>query len=156
MANIRWEWPMYQLRFLCRQWSSIELQDNFGSNQERWHPYEDRHLFEFRIAWQSWSRISALFPKEEWIVCEKDILLWDYRVVVPTALRQVLKELQASHIGMVKVKFLARSYVWWPKFDEDFEKIVRSCYACNTFKDKPQRQLLYRGNGQLNLGSDFI
>ncbi|CAH1392521.1 unnamed protein product [Nezara viridula] len=48
--------------------------------------------------------------REELFV-EKDILLWGYRVVVPELLRQqVLEELHASHLGVVKLKSLARSY----------------------------------------------
>jgi len=44
---------------------------------------------------------------------EGDCILWGTRVIVPLKLREeVLKELHRSHIGIVYMKMLARSYVW--------------------------------------------
>ena len=55
-------------------------------------------------------------------------LLLGMRVVIPESCRKVvLKELHASHPGMVKVKSLARVHVWWPKIDNDIEQMVREC-----------------------------
>ena len=34
------------------------------------------------------------------------------------------------HPGMVKMKLLARSYMWWPRMDSNIEEIVRSCNEC--------------------------
>ena len=34
------------------------------------------------------------------------------------------------HPGIVKMKLLACSYMWWPKMDCDIEQIVRSCKEC--------------------------
>uniref|UniRef100_A0A0A9X8H3 RNA-directed DNA polymerase n=2 Tax=Lygus hesperus TaxID=30085 RepID=A0A0A9X8H3_LYGHE len=74
---------------------------------------------------------------------EKNVLLWGYRVVIPTILRQkVLQELHRSHMGIVKVKSLARSYVWWPKIDEDIELLVKSCENCSKYKDNPPKNSL--------------
>ncbi|XP_046404103.1 uncharacterized protein K02A2.6-like [Ischnura elegans] len=40
---------------------------------------------------------------------------------------------------MAKSKSLARSYVWWPKLDQDIEKMVKSCESCLSNKPTPNR-----------------
>ncbi|XP_015114936.1 uncharacterized protein K02A2.6-like [Diachasma alloeum] len=74
---------------------------------------------------------------------ERGCLLWGHRVVVPTSLRaMVLKELHASHMGIVKMKALARSYVWWPNIDHDIELVPKSCLLCLENGNKPPRNPL--------------
>ncbi|CAH1999568.1 unnamed protein product [Acanthoscelides obtectus] len=58
---------------------------------------------------------------------EDDVLLWGHRVIIPFQLREViLKELHATHLGIVKMKYLARSYFWWPSLNDDIESVSRS------------------------------
>lgn len=37
----------------------------------------------------------------------------------------LLKDLHAEHLGMVKMKQLARKYMWWPKLDKEIEETVK-------------------------------
>jgi hypothetical protein len=63
-------------------------------------------------------------------------LLWGSRVVVPSGLRErILQELHQTHPGVVKM--LARSYVWWPKMDEEIETTVRKCITCQLSRPLP-------------------
>ena len=39
-------------------------------------------------------------------------------------------ELQESHPGIVTMKSIARSHVWWPGIDENLESYVRHCSMC--------------------------
>lgn len=58
-------------------------------------------------------------------------LLFEHRVVIPTVFRQaILNDLHVAHLGVVKMKSLARSFVYWPGIDSDIEQAVRSCKDC--------------------------
>ena len=73
------------------------------------------------------------FHRRNELTTEAGCLLWGMRVVIPELCRKdVLKELHASHPGMVKMKSLARVYVWWPKIDNDIEQMVRECDSCQS------------------------
>ena len=69
---------------------------------------------------------------------EAGCLLRGMRVVVPKVLRsQVLNELHASHLGMVRMKGLARSRVWWPDIGRDIEQVVHNCDSCQQLQRQP-------------------
>ena len=70
----------------------------------------------------------------------RGVLLRDNRVVVPTALRtKVLKLLHASHLGMTRMKSLARLHVWWPNIEADIERCCKRCKPCaETAPNQPQ------------------
>ena len=51
-------------------------------------------------------------------------VMWGSRVVMPSKLQPlILKELHAAHLGIVKMKAIARSFVWWPRIDNDREAV---------------------------------
>ncbi|XP_060587297.1 uncharacterized protein K02A2.6-like [Ruditapes philippinarum] len=61
-----------------------------------------------------------------------------YTISHSTTLRQaVLNELHVGHVGIVKMKSLARSYVYWPGIDTDLESIAQSCSGCMMSKSSP-------------------
>lgn len=68
--------------------------------------------------------------KEEF--CFSDgILLRGTRIVIPEKLRQrVLESAHEGHPGIVAMKSRLRTKVWWPKIDEQAEKIVKACKGC--------------------------
>ena len=58
-------------------------------------------------------------------------ILKDVQVIIPTELRpRVINMLHQGHIGLVKMKQLARSHCWWPKINKDILHAVRSCTVC--------------------------
>ena len=69
---------------------------------------------------------------------EGGCILWGIRVVVPQALQSKgLGELHKNHPGVVRMKALARSYVWWPGLDNDIEHHVKNCQPCQTVRNSP-------------------
>ena len=62
---------------------------------------------------------------------EGGCLLRGMRVVIPEIYRpKVLQELHISHPGVVRMKRITRSRVWWPSIDQDIESAVASCEGC--------------------------
>lgn len=53
------------------------------------------------------------------------------RVMIPCNLhKEVLKELHVGHVGIVKMKSLARSFCYWKNIDKDIENIAKTCKVC--------------------------
>ncbi|XP_060581109.1 uncharacterized protein K02A2.6-like [Ruditapes philippinarum] len=78
------------------------------------------------------------------LTIQRGCLMWGIRVVIPEKLRgQVLDLLHCSHSGIVKMKNLARSYVWWPGIDSDIEHMVRQCQGCQMQQKMPVKVKLH-------------
>ena len=72
---------------------------------------------------------------------EDHVLLLGLRLIVPTKVRcSVLDLLDDTHIGVVRMKGLARSRVWWPGIDKDIERTCAQCVQCS--QDPPKSTLL--------------
>ena len=71
-------------------------------------------------------------------------ILWGNRVVIPDSLREnVLNEIHSGHVGVVKMKSLSRTYVWWPGLDKDIEKLCKTCAGCSYVKNAPPRSQVH-------------
>ncbi|XP_031355110.1 uncharacterized protein K02A2.6-like [Photinus pyralis] len=58
-------------------------------------------------------------------------IFYGMRVVIPKSLQQtVLNELHDAHLGMTKMKAMARSYCFWNGIDADIEMTVKKCRSC--------------------------
>lgn len=63
-----------------------------------------------------------------------------YRVAIPKTLRELmLNEMHLSHMGMVEMKNLSSSYIWWPGTDKEIEEIARTCEACASLQQAPSK-----------------
>jgi hypothetical protein len=64
--------------------------------------------------------------------------MWGITVVIPPKYREsVLEELHQEHIGVVKMKSIARSYVWWPGIDHEIEHLAKACTGCQQIQTSP-------------------
>ncbi|XP_064469269.1 uncharacterized protein K02A2.6-like [Ornithodoros turicata] len=74
------------------------------------------------------------------LTVHKGCILWGNRVVIPEKGRNaVLDALHTGHPGIVRMKALARSYVWWPKMDGNIEERVNMCVTCQESRPAPPR-----------------
>ncbi|CAM1298625.1 Uncharacterised protein at_DN2364 [Pycnogonum litorale] len=82
-------------------------------------------------------KLTPYLSKSYELSIEDGCLLWGSRVIVRQQGRQqILKQLHENHPGIVKMKGLARSYVWWPGVDKDIEATGKQCHTCQVTRDK--------------------
>ncbi|XP_044741936.1 uncharacterized protein K02A2.6-like [Chrysoperla carnea] len=75
---------------------------------------------------------------------EEGILFKGQRVVIPKSLQKsTLRELHKTHVGITKMKQLARRFVYWKIIDKDIEKILRNCESCAEIKSNPAKVPLH-------------
>ena len=78
--------------------------------------------------WPAITSLTSCYRRRHELTVVDNCLLWGRRVVIPQAFRQqLLKELHCTHLGMTKMKALARNYLWWPQLDANIESTCRNC-----------------------------
>lgn len=71
-------------------------------------------------------------------------LMWGSRAIVPKSLQpSVLQQLHEGHLGIVKMKNMARGYFWWPGLDKDIEQMAKGCTGCMYSQPDPQSSPLH-------------
>ena len=81
-------------------------------------------------------------------------VLWGTRVVIPSIFRQsLLQELHTSHLGMSRMKSLARS---WPRLDAQIEEVCHNCVECSSTARTHQKLLPTHGWSPNTHGNDFM
>ncbi|XP_060126555.1 uncharacterized protein K02A2.6-like [Zootoca vivipara] len=89
------------------------------------------------------AEFSPFISRQHELSVHKGCLLWGNRVVIPTKLQTgVLEDLHVSHPGIVRMKALARSYVWWPGIDAAVEEWIRCCQTCQEFQPAMPQALI--------------
>ena len=53
----------------------------------------------------------------------------------------VAEEIYDEHLGVVRIKALVRSFIWWPNLDKDLEDLARRCERCQSQKGRPAQVL---------------
>ena len=113
----------------------------------RWGTRSDRVLGKvLQFAREGWpsappgEEFKPYFERKHEMSIENDCLLWGMRVIVPAVFReQLLAELHQDHPGVVKMKCIAWSHMWWPGMDSAIEKVAKSCEACHEAKQGPTK-----------------
>lgn len=87
--------------------------------------------------------LKSYYTRRHEISTEQDCLMWGYRVIMPSKLREaLLTELHSTHAGMSCMKAIARSYFWWPGIDNDIEYTARKCENCIQVRPAPPKAVL--------------
>ena len=84
------------------------------------------------------------YQRRNELTAHQGCILWGMRVVIPNKLQdRVLKELHDGHEGVVKMKALARSYVWWPNINTQLEDLAKACSGCQQNQNMPKKAPLH-------------
>ena len=84
------------------------------------------------------------FSKRHELSLQHDCILWGNRIVVPKQGQiSLLNELHSGHVGITRMKELARSYFWWPGIDADIDQMVKSCITCLENRTEPSKAELH-------------
>ena len=82
--------------------------------------------------------LTPYFIRRHELSVEQGCLLWGLRVVVPPIWRKrLMDDLHEGHMGMTRMKGVARSFLWWPGLDQDIESCVRECAVCMATRNTP-------------------
>jgi hypothetical protein len=109
-----------------------ELQKVLQAVRSGWDttPAQDPELAAYRVV------KSDLTTKE-------GVLFKGTRIVVPANVRdQLLQRLHATHLGIVKMKSIARRFFWWPGVGQSIETVAALCEACNELRAAEPRVAL--------------
>ncbi|KAK6196364.1 hypothetical protein SNE40_001601 [Patella caerulea] len=74
--------------------------------------------------------LNVFYTRIHEITVHQECLMWALREVIPAKLRHV--------IVVVKMKMLARSYIWWPGIDGDIETLAKQCTGCQQSQHMPK------------------
>ncbi|KAI7813566.1 hypothetical protein IRJ41_020631 [Triplophysa rosa] len=103
----------------------------------------------YEITVRGWPKHgNSLYPafssrRDQLSVC-RGTLMCGLRVVIPSKLcRKMLDNLNEGHLGTVKMKNLARSYMWWPGIDKQIEDLTKACSGCQKVQNSPPLAALH-------------
>lgn len=82
--------------------------------------------------------LAPYVSRKDELTMQQGCLMWGWRVVIPPKLRsRVPAELHTGHLGVVGMKVVARSYVWWPGIDIQVQQLVKTCQTCQQTQRAP-------------------
>lgn len=78
-------------------------------------------------------KFNRYFAKRVSLSVESGCLFYGERIMIPEALKvDILRLMHEGHLGIVRMKSLARRYVYWLGIDSDIENWCQSCEPCQT------------------------
>ena len=87
-----------------------------------------------RITNPELSKIKSLIPQ---LTIAKQCIMFKDRVFIPSSLRtKVLNIFHHNHPGIVAMKALTRSLIWYPGLDRDVKSLVLNCNTCQSVRPK--------------------
>ena len=132
--------------FQLRQLESIPLSSDDIRKQTRKDPVLS--LVYNAIQSGNWlnrtGEFEPFYSRRDELSTHSGVLFWGSRIVIPCKQRnRVMEELHENHDGIVKMKALARSYVWYPGIDREIEQKVKNCKMCALLQSNPPESKLH-------------
>ncbi|XP_013403532.1 uncharacterized protein K02A2.6-like [Lingula anatina] len=99
-------------------------------------------VYDFTLnGWPSYFKDDSLMPyfrRRNELTVDQGCILWGLRVIIPPCYRDhLIRELHEEHHGIVRMKSLARGYLWWPGLDSGIESLVSGCDECQSSRALP-------------------
>ena len=104
---------------------------------------QDTNIFKDCLQNNNWAstKITRQYKSSQHNFAYKDpLILMNSRILIPVTLRKKVLNLgHKGHVGIVKMKSLMSTKVWWPNMNTDIENFVKSCICCTATSepDKP-------------------
>ena len=87
------------------------------------------------------SELMQFYRIRDELSVEAKCVLWGNGVIIPEVFRQtLLKELHSDHLGVSRMKSIARSYFWWPKLDAEISELSALCDTCQSSSRLPTKE----------------
>ena len=102
-----------------------------------------------RFVQQGWpdslgEEYAVYFRRKEELSVQAGCLIWGSRVIIPTPGREaILSELHECHPGIVRMKAVALSFVWWPRINYKILAKVRAGQVCQQQRNAPHTAQLH-------------
>ncbi|GFR15196.1 uncharacterized protein K02A2.6 [Trichonephila clavata] len=78
--------------------------------------------------------------REAQYTIEDGCIMYGQRICISKKFQKnVLEELHAEHLRIVKIKAIARSFVYWKNIDKDIEEAAKNCVDCARYKADPTK-----------------
>ena len=88
--------------------------------------------------------LQPYYQRKDELSMEGVCVLWGNWVVVPIKGRKrALNLLHKAHPGIVRMKSLARGYMWWPGMNKDIHFCVKECTVCQFSRKMPPTARLH-------------
>ncbi|GFR19480.1 transposon Tf2-9 polyprotein [Trichonephila clavata] len=95
--------------------------------------------------------------REAQYTIEDGCIMYGQRVCIPRKFQKnFLEELHAGHLEIVKMKAIARSFVYWKNIDKDIEEEAKNCVDCARYKADPTKAKFITGNIPVCPGNVFM
>ena len=118
--------------------TNAEIKRHTTSDSTLSHVMEMVTTGHFPAAKDAGDELSPYLQRRHDLTVQHRCLMWGLRVIVPPKLCPwVLKELHSAHPGVVIMKSLARSYIWWPSIDSQIEHQAKSCHSYQRVQKDP-------------------
>ena len=82
--------------------------------------------------------LKPYYTRKNELSSEQNCVLWGFRVIISQVYREkILKELHWEHPGICAMKAIARTCMWLAKMDEEIEREIKLCTACQNTRSPP-------------------
>lgn len=87
-------------------------------------------------------RFVGIFSNHQDLEIVDECILYQDRVIIPQSMQGgILRLLHGNHMGIVRMKQLARRFVYWFGINADIERFVSGCDVCNSMMVIPKQKI---------------